>query len=150
MTSVEPVFNVKHSLAPTFTRLGLEISTHFHKVTIPGSLLDQALKPPVSNIVQQPHGQSTCAGRHDYVSHGMLLPLELCGADTKRYAAGLDLSNSDIQDALGIAQWIFQAEGSRKNKVVLLAPTEWRGQWHRRGTEALKPVLVGLTSGILV
>ena len=79
MASVEPVFNVKHSLAPTFTKLGLEVSTHFYKVTIPGSLLDQALQPPVSNIVHQPHGQSTCAGRHDYVSHGMLLPRSSVG-----------------------------------------------------------------------
>lgn len=135
MTSVEPVFNVEHALAPTFKSFGLKVETHFYKVTIPLSLLDQALKPPVQNIQHQPFGQSTCAGRHDYVSHGMMLPVQLCSGSemTAKYAAALKLSNDDVEQALSIADWM--ANGGAKNKVLLLAPTEWQGHWHTAGSD---------------
>lgn len=134
MTSVEPVFNVQHALEPTFKSFGFEVATHFYKVTIPGSLLDQALQPPVQNIQHQPFGQSTCAGRHDYVSHGMLLPVQLCSGSemTAKYAAALNLSSGDVAQALEIADWMANAGG--KSKVVLLPPTEWQGHWHISGS----------------
>lgn len=130
MTSVEPVFNVKHALAPIFTSHGLEVATHFYKITIPGSLLDQALQAPVQNIEHQPFGQSTCAGRHDYVSHGMLLPLQLCGGSETvwKYVQSLFLEESEIDRALELAEWMVA--DPVKDKVVLLPPKEWAGQWY--------------------
>eukprot|EP00931_Biecheleriopsis_adriatica_P091179 TRINITY_DN65080_c0_g1_i1.p1 TRINITY_DN65080_c0_g1~~TRINITY_DN65080_c0_g1_i1.p1 ORF type:complete len:674 (-),score=116.14 TRINITY_DN65080_c0_g1_i1:19-2040(-) len=135
MTSVEPVFNVQHALAPTFESFGFKVATHFYKVTIPGSLLDQALQPPVQNIQHQPFGQSTCAGRHDYVSHGMLLPVQLCSGSemTAKYATSLNLSSDDVGRALAIADWMANAD--KKNKVLLLPPKEWQGHWHGTGSD---------------
>lgn len=135
MTSVEPVFNVQHALVPAFTAFGLDVSSHFYKVTIPGSLLDKALVPPVANLPHQPAEQSTCAGRHDYVAHGMLLPLHLAGGSAREYAASLDLAPADVGAALQTAEWIAAAAeraGHGGATLVLLLPPAWRGRWHAR------------------
>lgn len=134
MTSVEPVFNVQQAFAPAYRTMGLALATHFYKLTIPGSLLDLALASPVVSLPHQPKGQSSCAGRHDYVSYGMLLPLCLLGTSPAEYAASLAISNEEVAAALGVAQWLFDVGvgaplGSRREAVLLLLPTEWRGRW---------------------
>eukprot|EP00750_Incisomonas_marina_P013589 INCI17505.3.p1 GENE.INCI17505.3~~INCI17505.3.p1 ORF type:complete len:462 (+),score=76.70 INCI17505.3:117-1502(+) len=134
MTSLEPVFNVQQALLPTFEALGLKPAQHFWKVTIPGSLLDQALQDPVQNVVHQPGGQSTAAGRHDYVSHGILLPLLLANdpeqgvAAARTWARSLDICDADVDVGLALAQWMADGQtlDPPRNKIVLVLPDAWR------------------------
>lgn len=138
MTSLEPVFNVQEVILPEFQRQGLDPSKHFRKVTIPGSLLDQGLQDPVKNVVHQPGGQSTAAGRHDFVSHGMLLPLLLgSGGDgeatARGWCAALDVSDQDIALALDMADWLVAGVEAGVDKVVLRFPAKLCGHFEADG-----------------
>uniref|UniRef100_A0A7S0J032 Uncharacterized protein n=1 Tax=Calcidiscus leptoporus TaxID=127549 RepID=A0A7S0J032_9EUKA len=109
--------------------MGLKPDKHFVKVTIPGSLLDAALQPPVSSLVHQPDGLSTAAGRHDYVTHGMLLPLSLCGGSVADWCRGLDQSDDAVAYALELAEFIYSQASQGRWKIALLLPLAWRGRW---------------------
>lgn len=111
------------------------------QVTIPGSILDATLaSPPVVALPHQPGpagGQFSAAGRHDFVTHGMLLPLALGRAPLEPYVRGLRLAPAQAAAALRIAAWIdrggsARSAGPRKEALVLRLPAEWCGRWHAR------------------
>lgn len=111
------------------------------QVTIPGSILDTTLSAPIVSLPHQPGpagGQSSAAGRHDFVTHGMLLPLALAGAPLEPYVRGLQLRAEDAAAVLRIAAWIDAAStvggGQRRRQaaLVLRLPAEWCGRWHAR------------------
>ncbi len=131
-TSVEPIFNIEKALLPQFQAFGLATENHFWKITIPGSLLDLGLlqDKPQNNIPHQWGGQSTSAGRHDYVTYGFLIPYILSGGNPEDWAKGLNLTQEDKVRAFEAADWMFANQQAGRNKVVLAFPEEWQGHFN--------------------
>jgi glucose-6-phosphate isomerase len=138
MTSYEPVVNLE-KLSALYEKHGIDSTSNFIYMTLPGSLLDQfASARGYRRVEMQLDGGNSTAGRHSApLTRGSLYPLGLAGVDLDDWIEGAQLDDATIGTAWDLSAWLQGHAEAGRDKVTLLLPDSWKaaGIWTKQDFE---------------